>query len=333
MSNLPTISVVIPTYNEERNIGRCLEAIFGQTYSKDLLEVIVVDNHSEDATVEIARKYDVKILYNEIKDPEVSKMVGLRQARGQLFLYLDADIEMVGKNWLHQITKPMMNDPQITGAFPRFAPKKTDCAIGRYLRYHPLELDPVLRFFCTEINETIVAQRDNYSLCQFNPPRIPPIGICVYRRKQLLCAIGHHEKFMDIDVPVILAKLGYNRFAYVRKCLIYHVNVGTLKELVTRRLRNVNSVFLPSLSQREFIYFTGSNWERVARVILLVLYTNLLFPALLAGIMKSVTYRDYALLYEPIVALVLTDVIIYGFLRSSEGRNFIKGFPRRWKME
>ncbi|MBM3283589.1 glycosyltransferase [Candidatus Gottesmanbacteria bacterium] len=42
--NFPVVSVIIPTLNEEKNIGRCLESILSQTYKN--IEIIVVDNNS-----------------------------------------------------------------------------------------------------------------------------------------------------------------------------------------------------------------------------------------------------------------------------------------------
>jgi glycosyltransferase involved in cell wall biosynthesis len=50
-----TITVVIPTYNEEDYIKPCLDAVFAQTVLPD--EVIVVDNNSTDKTVEIVSKF------------------------------------------------------------------------------------------------------------------------------------------------------------------------------------------------------------------------------------------------------------------------------------
>ncbi|MBX3240535.1 MAG: glycosyltransferase [Chitinophagaceae bacterium] len=51
------ITIIIPARNEEQNIGACLEAILKQTYPGDLLEVIVVDDHSEDSTAAIVGQY------------------------------------------------------------------------------------------------------------------------------------------------------------------------------------------------------------------------------------------------------------------------------------
>jgi cellulose synthase/poly-beta-1,6-N-acetylglucosamine synthase-like glycosyltransferase len=51
------ISIIIPARNEEKNIGALLEALQNQTYPKELYEIIVIDDHSEDRTVEIVKKF------------------------------------------------------------------------------------------------------------------------------------------------------------------------------------------------------------------------------------------------------------------------------------
>ncbi len=48
------ISIVVPTYNEEKNIERCLKALTNQTIPRDQIEIIVVDGNSHDRTREIA---------------------------------------------------------------------------------------------------------------------------------------------------------------------------------------------------------------------------------------------------------------------------------------
>src|SRR4026207_778275 len=57
------ISVIIPARNEEGNIGFLLTALQQQTYPKELFEVIVIDDHSEDRTAAIVRQFtDVRLL-------------------------------------------------------------------------------------------------------------------------------------------------------------------------------------------------------------------------------------------------------------------------------
>ena len=49
----PLVSVVITTKNEEENIGRCLESIKKQTYQQNRIEIIVVDNNSENKIIDL----------------------------------------------------------------------------------------------------------------------------------------------------------------------------------------------------------------------------------------------------------------------------------------
>lgn len=63
MSSQPKISVIIPVRNEEEKIERCLEAVFNQSYKP--YEVIVVDGHSTDKTMENARKFPIKVVYED----------------------------------------------------------------------------------------------------------------------------------------------------------------------------------------------------------------------------------------------------------------------------
>lgn len=57
------ISVIIPVRNEADKIEQCLEAVFNQSYKP--FEVIVVDGHSTDETVENARKFSIGIINNK----------------------------------------------------------------------------------------------------------------------------------------------------------------------------------------------------------------------------------------------------------------------------
>ena len=100
MTTWPKISLVIPTINEERNIKNCLDSVFSQDYPKTKLEVIVVDDESTDGTLSIVRRYPVKILKNGFKHGEIGKMIGFRAAKGKYFMYLDADVELISKDFL-----------------------------------------------------------------------------------------------------------------------------------------------------------------------------------------------------------------------------------------
>lgn len=84
-----TVSVIVTTRNVARTLAACLSSIRRQDYSE--LELVVVDNHSTDATPEIARRYADVVL---CAGPERSaqRNVGVETATGAWVLWIDADM-------------------------------------------------------------------------------------------------------------------------------------------------------------------------------------------------------------------------------------------------
>lgn len=103
------ISVVIPAFNEEQLIGKCVRAVKNQTFPKEEYEVLVVDNNSTDKTAEIARKLGATVIfYNQKQGFSAAKQFGAKRAGGEIIAYTDAD-SIPDKNWLATIDKLMQN--------------------------------------------------------------------------------------------------------------------------------------------------------------------------------------------------------------------------------
>lgn len=105
-----TISVIVPVKNEESNIEKCLEAIFNQT--KKPFEVIVVDGHSTDKTIENALKFPVKVYYEDYHTRAGANNVGVVNAQGIFIAFTDADC-IPQNNWLECLVKEF--DENIAG--------------------------------------------------------------------------------------------------------------------------------------------------------------------------------------------------------------------------
>lgn len=82
------LSIIIPTLNEENYLLLLLDSIKKQNF--DDYEIIVTDNNSEDKTIEIAKNYDCKIVSGGL--PAKGKNEGAKIAKGDLLLFLDADL-------------------------------------------------------------------------------------------------------------------------------------------------------------------------------------------------------------------------------------------------
>jgi glycosyltransferase involved in cell wall biosynthesis len=92
----PLISIVIVAYNEEEYIGKLLESIKAGNYSK--IEVIIVDDHSIDRTIEIAKSFEkdflLKIVQKPVRGVSRSRNYGAKFADGEIVLFLDADVTL-----------------------------------------------------------------------------------------------------------------------------------------------------------------------------------------------------------------------------------------------
>ncbi len=99
------ISVIIPAFNEEEQLGDCLESLRGQITSKPF-EVIVVDNNSNDKTVQIARAFEGSLNIHIIHEPKQgrgqARQTGFRAATGELLLCTDADA-VQPPNWIEKM--------------------------------------------------------------------------------------------------------------------------------------------------------------------------------------------------------------------------------------
>jgi cellulose synthase/poly-beta-1,6-N-acetylglucosamine synthase-like glycosyltransferase len=96
------ISVIVPVYNGEKDIGNCMESVISQDYPTDKYEVIVVDNGSKDRTADILKKYPVKyVLENKVRSSYAARNAGIVNAKGDILAFTDADC-VAGKNWLKE---------------------------------------------------------------------------------------------------------------------------------------------------------------------------------------------------------------------------------------
>ena len=83
------LSVIVPAHNEERYLGRTLEALRNQTYQ--WFEVIVVANGCTDRTAQVARGKCQRLIVLSQRSLGVARNLGAKMARGDVLLFLDAD--------------------------------------------------------------------------------------------------------------------------------------------------------------------------------------------------------------------------------------------------
>lgn len=117
-TNLPLVSIVITTKNEEKHIVSCLKSIKNQDYPQKKIEIVVVDNHSTDDTVKLAKQYTKNIF---TKGPERSAQRNygmITKSHGQYVMYVDADMEL-SKKVVSSCVSRVTKNPDIIGLYVR----------------------------------------------------------------------------------------------------------------------------------------------------------------------------------------------------------------------
>ena len=101
--NNVSLSVIIPACNAEKSLSLLLNSL--EMQSTKPLEIIVIDDYSTDSTPEIALKYRVQLIKNSgKKGPAVSRNLGIRNSRGKILAFIDADC-IAQKDWIENILK------------------------------------------------------------------------------------------------------------------------------------------------------------------------------------------------------------------------------------
>ena len=131
------ISVIVPIYNTEKYLVECVESIREQTYSN--IEIILVDDGSTDASIEICDEFSkkdsrVRVFHKENEGSAVAKNFGIQQSKGEYIILVDSD--------------DTVSDKMIEVLYTHIKEKNADIAIGNYYIYD--ESDKNFYFYVTD---------------------------------------------------------------------------------------------------------------------------------------------------------------------------------------
>ena len=99
----PFVSIIIPVYNRENDIGECLQSLLALDYPSEKREIIVVDDCSEDDTRSVVRGYQARLLVlSENSGPSAARNAGVAAARGDIAAFVDSDC-IADPAWLRDL--------------------------------------------------------------------------------------------------------------------------------------------------------------------------------------------------------------------------------------
>ncbi len=112
---MPEFSIVVPIYNVEGYLKKCLDSILNQSFVD--YEIILVNDGSTDQSLSIIKEYmskypDIKLINQENKGLSEARNAGLKEARGNYVLFVDSD-DFIDKDLLLNLNDSIINNPDL----------------------------------------------------------------------------------------------------------------------------------------------------------------------------------------------------------------------------
>ena len=231
------VSIITPTYNAEKYIGRCLDYSLGQSYQN--IEVVVVDDGSSDSTLEIVKQYvkndsRVKLVQQKHSGPNAARKKGIKAASGDYIMFVDAD--------------DFIDDDAVKILVESLRKSKVDSA--RFNADHYENKKMVHPIFCSEIKEGII-DSDKMSEMLLTTYKMNSLCFRIYKKASLekIRAFDYSIRFGE-DFLVNLEICNSIKKTLIIDNVLYHYCNDNLDS--TTRGKNKEKI-LKNLSDRVFV--------------------------------------------------------------------------------
>jgi len=305
------LSIILPTYNNEKTIDECLKSIFSQKYPRKEFEVLFIDGGSSDRTLKIAENYPVKIIDNPKRVEEAARILGIKKARGEIIAFVDADNTLVGNDWISKMLEPFEDREIIFADTLYFSYRKKDkwgvkyqaliggddpwaMYLGLYNRWCYLYDDWTNYPHSDE-------DRKNYLKSKLvNKNLVPPMGSNGFLIRTRILRKFVKNTFIHSDLIYELVNSGYNSFAKVKTGII-HNQPRFFPNKIRRMKRRVNN-------EVKIKYNYGIRKRDIVRTFV---YIALIVPVLFDTVRGFIKKPDSAWLFHPVATYGETLIYLY----------------------
>ncbi len=236
------ISIVIITWKMKDYLYRCLHTIYQYTMKVNF-EIIVIDNNSQDGTVEMIENYFSKVVLiknNENKGVAPARNQGLKNTKGKYILILDADMELI-ENSINKLFEFMEKNPDtgIVGAKLVDASGNLQYSCKRFPTLSALLYRRLENFKFIKDSETLsyhmMKDWDHNTIKEVDYL----IGACQFFRKEIIDKIGCYDDKIfygpeDIDFCLRIGKAGWKVKYFPFTSIIHHEQRITKKKLFSK---------------------------------------------------------------------------------------------------
>ena len=292
------LSFILPTYNNEKTLQECLESIFMQKFED--FEVLIIDGGSSDRTLEIAKKYNARIIKNPDKNEEVGRMLGIKKAKGEIIAFIDADNILVGNGWIERMLFPFKDKEIVFADTLYYEYRKRDkirvryqaliggddplaMYLGLYSRYSYITNDWTSYPYKKENKKGYIKARLE------DKNRIPAMGSNGFLVRKKILKKFVKNSFIHSDIVYEMVNNNYNCFAKVNTSIV-HNQPKFFPNKIRRIKRRLNN-------EVKIKYDYGLKKEDLIKIIV---YLCLIFPIAYDTIKGFIRKPSLAWLFHPI---------------------------------
>ena len=265
--NKPFISIIIPTYNEEKNLPRLFASLARLDYPKNKREIIIVDGYSTDRTVALAQKFGAKVFFNPGRIRTTGCQIGIDKARGEMIAFTDADC-VVPSHWLKGLLEPLKGKKIAAVGGPNITPKN----------------DTPFAKAAGEVMWLLTRTGARYGFSGKKVVEIYHNPGCnvLYRKKAIQAVGGFNPRLLtceDEELDFRLGQKGY-KLLFTPKVVVDHYRRPTYKKTFIQAYR-----YAIGRAQATRLHPKMARWFHFVPSILLLFFPSLFFvlPALLAA--------------------------------------------------
>jgi hyaluronan synthase len=325
----PFVSVIMPAYNEEELIAKAIDSIFAVNYPQDRLEVIAVNDGSEDLTLldmqRAKRRYGQKlrvISFERNLGKRKALYSGMKLARGEVIVTVDTDGK-IGRSAIRNLIVPLIRDPEVAAVAGRVA------VLNERTNF-------LTRMLAVRYAVSFDFGRAYQSV--FGTVQVCPGALTAYRKTVLVSLLREwvNQKFMkvpclhgeDRSLTTLVLRAGHLT-KYQSNAVVYSKAPSRFRQMNRMYTRWTRSYIRESILFSRFM-FTRYRTKRRVLPILDFFFLNLLHPFHLFAI----GLIGYSFVANPIFILrhlaflvILSFFLSLYYLRTNRSLAFLYGIP------
>ncbi len=319
MKSLPTISIVTCLFNSELTFFRKgLESIANQHYPKKLIEHIVMDGGSTNGSMELAKKYRCKVFIRKdlLEKAEMRIAMGIKQAKNDLILILEADNILTSRDWLVQMVEPFLLDKRIFCTYSAYYGYNK--SLPATTRYSALFGTPEPTVYFLRKNEKIsivdkhydkgeiLEETGSYSVVRFNRENLPILGDngSLFLRSAMKKVNIDAMEYAHPDAFAKLLNLGYDTVGVVKNSII-HIANPNIFGMVKGKLWIKKVHYDKQRYKRIYYVFSWSSKKDIFNIMKFIFFSITILIPTFEAVRGFIKIRDWAWFLHPVVCLAM----------------------------